>query len=102
SSVVLKVSKDGGSAFEAVKMPFILQQQSFHIMSTEKNGGQNTLLAVLHRMEDCKPFYNLYLSDSTGTRFSLSLRRAIFEDFSLIRGVQGEDIVLNYFFLFFD
>ncbi|GJQ15061.1 hypothetical protein GpartN1_g7122.t1 [Galdieria partita] len=89
SSVLLKVSKDGGSTFETVEMPFVLQQQSFHIMSTEKIGGQNALLAVLHGMEDSKPFYNLYLSDSTGTRFSLSLRRAIFEDFSLIRGVQG-------------
>ncbi|GJD12220.1 Vacuolar protein sorting/targeting protein 10 [Galdieria sulphuraria] len=89
SSVLLKVSKDGGSTFEPVSMPFVLQQQSFHIMSTEKVGGQNALLAVLHGVEDSKPFYNLYLSDSTGTRFSLSLRRAIFEDFSLIRGVQG-------------
>jgi len=89
SSVLLKVSRDGGATFESVSMPFVLQQQSFHIMSTEKIGGQNALLAVLHGTQDSKPYYNLYLSDSTGTKFSLSLRRAIFEDFSLIRGVQG-------------
>jgi len=90
SSVLLKVSRDGGATFESVSMPFVLQQQSFHIMSTEKIGGQNALLAVLHGTQDSKPYYNLYLSDSTGTKFSLSLRRAIFEDFSLIRGVQGK------------
>eukprot|EP00871_Galdieria_phlegrea_P001677 jgi/Galph1/250/GphlegSOOS_G4955.1 len=96
ASVTLEVSHDGGWSFENVKMPFILQQQAFHIMSAEKIRGENAILAVLHGMEDTKPFYNLYLSDKSGTRFSLSLRRTIFEDLSLIRGVQGMMITNAY------
>jgi len=90
NQVNLYVSSEGGKIFKKARLPFQLTEHSYTILDTSEG---SVFLHVNHG--DYNTGYgNIYLSDSEGLRFSLSLRNNKRDaqgrcDFEKVQGIEG-------------
>lgn len=98
-AVSLLLSPNGGRTFRASRMPFEMQQHSYTILDTSED---SVFLHVNHGGEDAR-WGNVYLSNSQGTGFSLSLPynrrddsgKCDFEKLHSLEGVYVANFVQN-------
>jgi len=69
-SVALMCSSDGGRTFRASKLPQELEEKSYTVLDTSEGA---VILHVNHGSKEPFGVGNVYISDSSGTRFTLSL-----------------------------
>eukprot|EP00743_Colponemidia_sp_Colp-15_P009746 GILK01010669.1.p1 GENE.GILK01010669.1~~GILK01010669.1.p1 ORF type:complete len:862 (-),score=114.68 GILK01010669.1:57-2642(-) len=86
----LLVSQDGGESFQAAEFPFRQLHFGYHIVDT----AEGTVFIWVNHDFETPSIGNIYVSDSTGTRFSLSLR-SVFKgandivEFYSVDGLEG-------------
>jgi hypothetical protein len=90
SEVVLRMSSDGAATFVKAQLPYAIKQHSYTILDTSED---SVFLHVNHQGDGAK-WGNVYISDSLGLNYSLSLPHNRRDtngkcDFEKIQGIEG-------------
>lgn len=88
--ISLFVSPDNGFSFKKSKFPQNLAQKSYTILDA---GDDSVFVNVYHKEFDSEPWGDVFMSDASGSRFTLSMyqnrRRANSCDFHRFKGMPG-------------